>query len=202
MENQGILRRIRELLNEGRTTTEVIARGFAPGSVYKARRQLLRQVSTPVSDHPMAPVPRSNPIAWTAGQQELLPMPTAQVMSLREEIAGLEEDRTELRHEHDFIERLLGTEREDHERELSTLQGELEQKRTKVNALEAELTRLRPLEAWAGHPCAICDEPLAGIVEPAVAREITKRLAHQACIDKQREKPLVFEFLNRELPAS
>ena len=42
MEDQGILRRIRELLIGGATTTHVIGKGYAPGSVYKANRQLRR----------------------------------------------------------------------------------------------------------------------------------------------------------------
>ena len=188
MENQGILSQIRELIGKGQTTTEVIAEGFAPGSVYKARRQLLRRATASVSDGGSTPPPSSDPIA--------------QVVALRGVIAGLEEDKARLYRERDFVELMLATDGEDHQRELSTLGGQLEQKQAKVKTLEAELARLRPLEAWAGHPCALCHEPLAGVVEPAVAREITKRLAHQACIDHQREKPLVIEFLNRELPAS
>ena len=188
MENQGILSQIRELIGNGQTATEEIAEGFAPGSVYKARRQLLRRATASVSAGGSTQPPSSDPIA--------------QVIALRGEIAGLEEDKARLYRERDFVELMLATEGEDRQREVSALSAQLEQKQVKVKALEAELERLRPLEAWAGHPCAICHQPLAGIVELAVAREITKRLAHQACIDHQREKPLVFEFLNRELPAS
>ena len=43
MEDRGVLSRIRELLADGHTASEVIVLGFAAGSVYKARRQLLRR---------------------------------------------------------------------------------------------------------------------------------------------------------------
>ena len=40
MNNNGIMEDIRILLNEGSSSAEVIASGYAPSSVYKAQRQL------------------------------------------------------------------------------------------------------------------------------------------------------------------
>ena len=42
MQTRGVLRAIRERLERGETSGALIATGFAPGSVYKAQRQLRR----------------------------------------------------------------------------------------------------------------------------------------------------------------
>ena len=61
-----------------------------------------------------------------------------------------------------------------------------------------ELERLLPLKVWSGHPCALCGEPLKGIVDHELARVLLKHAAHKRCIDERanrRSFPLIFTFL-------
>ena len=52
MQDHGILQDIRDLLALGKPSREVIEMGYAPGSVYKAQRQLRKRVvSTPYSSN-------------------------------------------------------------------------------------------------------------------------------------------------------
>ena len=49
MSTTGIMEEIRELLNQGNTSGEVIAMGYKPPSVYKAQRQLRKATDQPVT---------------------------------------------------------------------------------------------------------------------------------------------------------
>ena len=63
---------------------------------------------------------------------------------------------------------------------------------------DRELQLLRPLKVWAGHPCALCGEPLRGVVNRQVAKAILKDLAHKECKDQRdngRSFPIAFDFL-------
>jgi hypothetical protein len=54
MNSNGIMEEIRNLLSQGTSSTEAIALGYKPSTVYKAQRQL-RQ-SPPKTDQPLAQV--------------------------------------------------------------------------------------------------------------------------------------------------
>ncbi len=55
MRDHGVLQEIRDLLALGKPSREVIEMGYAPGSVYKAQRQLRKRVgSTPFSSNALS----------------------------------------------------------------------------------------------------------------------------------------------------
>lgn len=73
-----------------------------------------------------------------------------------------------------------------------------EQTVKKLHGRIKELEGLLPLKVWSGHPCALCREPLKGIVDHEVARVLLKHAAHKGCIDERanrRSFPINFTFL-------
>ena len=90
-------------------------------------------------------------------------------------------------------------------KERPTILASLDRERLERQQRDQELQRLRPLQVWAGHPCALCREPLRGVVEPEVARELLKDLVHRDCLEEQEEGgsfPITFTFLEpRLIPA-
>ena len=87
MNTTGIMEDIRSLLKEGRSSTEVIALGYAASSVYKAQRQLRK--ATGRTDQPVAQVLVTN--MASEGWSELREENT----KLRQQVSLLEEVRVE-----------------------------------------------------------------------------------------------------------
>ena len=86
--------------------------------------------------------------------------------------------------------------------ELRALNVPFERDQQERQEHDRELELLRPLVVWAGHPCALCGGALRGVVEPEVARELLKALAHRECLQEReqgRSFPLTFSFLERPL---
>lgn len=78
----------------------------------------------------------------------------------------------------------------------------LEQAKLERDQLDQELQQLRPLLIWAGHPCALCHEPLEGVVAPEEVPDLVKNLAHNECIKEQEQGhwfPFTFTFLEPRL---
>lgn len=72
------------------------------------------------------------------------------------------------------------------------LQGELEEwQQLAAKAYEgfqmvyAEAKALQPLKVWAGHPCVVCKQPMAGSVERETAFRLVKDLGHETCLEQQ-----------------
>ena len=95
MNTNGIMEDIRSLLNEGRSSADVIALGYAPSSVYKAQRQLRK--TTGRTDQPVTQVLVTNMASegWSELREEnarlrqqvsLLEEMTAERDALREEL--------------------------------------------------------------------------------------------------------------------
>ena len=81
----------------------------------------------------------------------------------------------------------------------------MERERLERDQLDQELRQLRPLLVWAGHPCALCHEPLKGVVAPEEVPALVKNFAHSECIEEQEKGhwfPISFTFLElRLIPA-
>ena len=86
MNTNGIMEDIQSLLNEGRSSAEIIALGQAPSSVYKAQRQLRK--ATVRTDQPMTQVLVTNMASegWSELREENAKL--RQQVSLLEEMAG------------------------------------------------------------------------------------------------------------------
>ena len=115
MNTNGIMEDIRSLLNEGRSSAEVIASGYAPSSVYKAQRQLRK--ATDRSDQPVTQVLVTN--MASEGWSELREENT----KLRQEVSMLEETTAER----------------------DTLREELELARSGIEDLEAKAGQVQQL---------------------------------------------------------
>ena len=115
MNTLGIMEDIRSLLNEGRTSAEVISMGYAPSSVYKAQRQVRK--ATDRTEQPMTQVLVTNMASegWTE----------------------LREENTKLRQQASLMEEL--TEEQD------TLREELELARSQIEELEAKASQAQQL---------------------------------------------------------
>ncbi len=94
MNTNGIMENIRSLLNEGRSSAEIIALGYAPSSVYKAQRQLRK--ATDRTDQPVTQVLVTNMASegWSELREENAKL--RQQVSLLEEITA---EREALREE-------------------------------------------------------------------------------------------------------
>ena len=86
MNTDGIMENIRNLLNEGRSSAEVIALGYAPSSVYKAQRQLRKP--TDRTDQPVTHVLVTNMASegWSELREENAKL--RQQVSLLEEVTS------------------------------------------------------------------------------------------------------------------
>ena len=86
MNTNGIMGDTRSLLNEGRSSAEVIALGYAPSSVYKAQRQLRKATVRP--DQPMTQVLVTNMASegWSELREENAKL--RQQVSLLEELTA------------------------------------------------------------------------------------------------------------------
>jgi len=115
MNTSGIMEDIRNLLNEGKPSAEVIGLGYAPSSVYKAQRQL-RKVSDR-TDQPVTQVLVTN--MASEGWSEL------------------REENSRLRQQLSLLEELPA--------ERDTLQEELEVARSRIEELEAKLSQAQQL---------------------------------------------------------
>ena len=181
IKDRGILARIRKRLGRGRTTTELIAEGFKPGSVYNARRQLLRRNGAGLGVQGTDEGPLS-PFLLLSRSVEMI---SEEIRDLVAAQTGRPPSRLQQDQERTFAEMSL-------ERAAVLARNE---------DLLKRVAELEPLIVWSGHPCAICHEPPSGIVARKTARKATKHFAHEECIErKQRESPLTFTFLNPEVP--
>ena len=115
MNTTGIMEDIRSLLNEGRSSAEVIALGYAPSSVYKAQRQLRK--ATDRTDQPVTQVLVTNMASdgW----------------------AELREENTKLRLQVSVLEELTA--------ERDTLREELELAGSRIEDLEAKASQAKQL---------------------------------------------------------
>ena len=115
MNTSGIMEDIRNLLNEGKASADVIALGYAPSSVYKAQRQLRK--ATDWSDQPVTQVLVTN--MASEGWSEL------------------REENSKLRQQVSLLEELTG--------ERDTLREELELARSQIEELEAKASQAQQL---------------------------------------------------------
>ncbi len=115
MNTNGIMEDIRSLLNEGRSSTEVIALGYAASSVYKAQRQLRK--ATDRTDQPVTKVLVTN--MASEGWSEL------------------REENAKLRQQVSLLEELTA------EREI--LREELEQTQSRIEDLKEEESQAQQL---------------------------------------------------------
>ena len=115
MTTNGIMEDIRNLLNEGKPSAEVIGLGYAPSSVYKAQRQLRK--ATDRTDQPMTQVLVTN--MASEGWSEL------------------REENTKLRQQVSLLEEMTA--------ERDTLREELELARSRIEELEAKASQAQQL---------------------------------------------------------
>ncbi len=125
MNTTGIMEDIRSLLKEGRSSTEAIALGYAPSSVYKAQRQLRK--TTDRTDQPVTQVVVTNMASegWSELREENAKL--RQQMSLQEEISA---ERDALREELELARSRI--------EELEAKVGQAQQLRDRLAAIEPE----------------------------------------------------------------
>lgn len=177
MQNTGLLRAIRELVVEGRSSREIINLGYAPGSVYKAQRQVRqrwpgRQLTTEGQAEQAE-------IAYLRTENNVF---RQEAMALRGEVSQLREILKETQ------QRLLRANEKAMDLGLDRrkLQARITDLQQKVGQLQQEISELSPLGVWAGHPCGVCSKPLRGIVDRQTGAKLLKNLAHEDC---KREQP-------------
>jgi hypothetical protein len=132
MDTKGVMQQIREQLIEGKSSQEVIALGYAPGSVYKIQRQLRRSDGEKGGRVPQGrgEVPSPTADAEALAKAERLAAENAQ---LRQQIRMLEEQlaevsclRLQLEHAQGWIE------------ELEAQASQVQPLREQVNALQSQ----------------------------------------------------------------
>ena len=125
MNTNGIMEEIRSLLNEGRSSAEVIALGYAPSSVYKAQRQLRK--ATVRTDQPMTQVLVTNMASegWLELREENSKL--SQQVSLLEEVAA---ERDTLREELELAQSSI--------EDLEAKASQVQQLRDRLAAIEPE----------------------------------------------------------------
>ena len=61
--------------------------------------------------------------------------------------------------------------------------SKLETSTREITNLHAEIQKLEPLKAWAGHPCAVCGKPMTGSVSRELAAKLQKGMGHKRCLE-------------------
>jgi DNA repair exonuclease SbcCD ATPase subunit len=61
--------------------------------------------------------------------------------------------------------------------------SKLEDSTQVIANLHAEIQKLEPLKAWAGHPCAVCGKPMTGSVSRELAANLQKGMGHKRCLE-------------------
>lgn len=199
MQSNGVLQAIRGLVVEGRSSRELINMGYAPGSVYRAQRQLRRRWPTTQAGRSQ---PTGQPPTQGNSEQAELARLRAENDILAQEAAALRDQITQLSRTLKETEQSLVAANEqafDLRLGRHELQAHVTDLQKKVDQLQREASELRPLQVWAGHPCARCGEPMRGIVAPEVARLVTKDLAHQRCIEQREQGLSLFDFFQSPL---
>ena len=125
MNANGIMEDIRSRLNEGRSSAEVIASGYAPSSVYKAQRQLRK--ATDRTDQPVTQVLVTNMASegWSELRKENAKL--RQQVSLLEELTA---ERDALREELDLAQSRI--------EDLKAEESQAQQLRDRLAAIEPE----------------------------------------------------------------
>ena len=125
MNTTGIMEDIRSRLNEGRSSTEVIALGYTASSVYKAQRQLRK--ATGRTDQPVTQVLVTNmaPESWSELREENAKL--RQQVSLLEELTA---EREILREELDLAQSRI--------EDLEAEESQAQQLRVRLAAIEPE----------------------------------------------------------------
>ena len=158
MDTKGVMQQIREQLIEGKSSQEVIALGYAPGSVYKIQRQLRRSDGEKGGRVPQGrgEVPSPTADAEALAKAERLAAENAQ---LRQQIRMLEEQlaevsclRLQLEHAQGWIE------------ELEAQASQVQPLREQVNALQSQqakrerlvLALVETIRASQEHPPRPC----------------------------------------------
>ena len=262
MTSKSIMQDIRSLLSQGKSSTEVIALGYKPPTVYKVQRQL-RQKHQPNGRAPVQLMDQNQSITDREGQDGLsaedaeffrcffepaddatqsdalrteldqardrideleaeagkvqvlqervhtLEAEAAAGVALRRRVQELELDlerssqtKADLRQSNAQWQGKFQDERaasqqaelqaKGYQAQVSQWQqayqvvsSQLEASTREITNLHAEIQKLEPLKAWAGHPCSVCRKPMTGSVSRELAAELQKDLGHKGCLAKR-----------------
>lgn len=194
-EDRGVLEQVRDLLNAGLSSRAVIDRGYRPGSVYHAQRQIWRRWRHAGASSGVPHASGSHPDHAAQVNATL----QAENATLSAELGRLRNDAENARNEVTVLrqqwETALGARDEaqqalaEAEQEASRqsqkrqrLEEALSSERSQRQQLAAENARLKPLAVWSDHPCAACSRPMRGIIERKEAAQRLRDCAHPACI--------------------
>ena len=198
---------IRNLLSQGKSSSEVIALGYKPPTVYKVQRQLRKKghhtpITSELQNEPL-------PVATTEaeGDAKKAGPPSLQEWLKRHGWVDKRADSTTSPRQSETSEgqhQLKSTGKQPAEAsEVKALQDQVRSLQVEAQAWqrradeaqktlkEAErhlweahwvIDDLTPLMVWAGHPCCVCGEPTDGVVDQETAAKLIERTGHKECL--------------------
>jgi DNA repair exonuclease SbcCD ATPase subunit len=194
----GIMAEIRDLLSQGKSSSEVIALGYKPSTVYKVQRQLRKSGKDNIKALHLknSLIPVAGPPQLHAENADLqqriatLEAELAEAASLRSELDLARSHIDELEAEAHRVQglqdqvRSLQLEAQTWQREAETTQKALEEVERHLAEVHRVIDALMPLKVWAGHPCCVCGELTDGVVDKETAAKLLERTGHKECLIK------------------
>jgi DNA repair exonuclease SbcCD ATPase subunit len=192
----GIMAEIRNLLSQGKSSSEVIALGYKPPTVYKVQRQLNKSGKDNIKALNLGndPAPLAAPAHLQAENAELqqriamLKAELTEAASLRSELDQALSRIEELEAEVHQVKALRAPVRsfqlevQTWQRKAETRQKALEEAEHHVSEAHRVVDALTPLNVWAGHPCCVCGRPTDGVVDKETAAKLLERTGHKECL--------------------
>jgi DNA repair exonuclease SbcCD ATPase subunit len=194
----GIMAEIRDLLSQGKSSSEVIALGYKPSTVYKVQRQLNKRGPDNIKALNLGndPATLATPAYLQAENADLqqrivtLEAELAEAASLRSELDQALSRIEELEAEAHQVKALrvqarsFQLEVQTWQRKAETTQKPLEEAEHRVSEAHRVVDALTPLNVWAGHPCCVCGKPTDGVVDKETAAKLLERTGHKECLLK------------------
>ena len=202
MNTNGVMEEVRGLLSQGTSSSEAIALGYKPSTVYKAQRQLRKVLSA--SEPPV-----TTQVLVTNMASEDCTKLREENNSLRESLSSLEEVMAQEVRQWQAGLQQEQVARKEAEELVSNRNSEIDQLRAEnqrltqtledlpskivpkvweqIQPLQQETEELWLLKVWVGHPCSGCGKPTSGIPSREVAAKLLRDggYGHGDCVKKK-----------------
>lgn len=175
------LTEVQEELDRARDRIQKLEAVAQRGETLKARIAELEPIATSAAEA------QNEAKRWQARYFSLSAQNVQEVQDWEQKLAAEQEARSEAEGQIVWYEKENARLKEANQELLVRLEQQPDQilqiVREQLRPVNQELEQLRPLKAWAGHPCTECGKPVNGVPSREVAGKILRkgRLVHKGC---------------------